>query len=175
MLAEKLKSLIKEVPDFPKPGISFKDITPILQYPYLFSDIVDALLSDFSDLQLDYIAGIDSRGFLFGPLMAQKLNVPFIPIRKKGKLPRDTYSSSYDLEYGSATLEIHKGDILPESKVLIHDDLLATGGTARAASDLIHQSGAITAGYSFVISLDFLNGQKVLETQTSKISSLIHY
>lgn len=174
ILADTLKSIIKEVPDFPKPGISFKDITPILSKPEYFDDIIEALLTPFSHLEIDAVAGIESRGFLFGIGMAKKLNVPFIPIRKQGKLPRATYQSSYDLEYGQATIELHKEDISPEANILVHDDLLATGGTARATKDLISQAKANSIGFSFLIELDFLKGRQSLE-QESFVSSIVHY
>lgn len=174
-LQDQLKSIIQEVPDFPKPGISFKDITPILQRPDLFAQITEALLEDFKDLKVDYVAGIESRGFLFGPMLAEKLHVPFIPIRKKGKLPRKTISVSYELEYGSAELEMHAGDIAQGAKVLIHDDLLATGGTVAATSKLIHEAGGETIGYSFLVSLEFLNARNTLLKGNIPISALLHY
>lgn len=160
MLEQKIKDCIKEIPDFPKPGISFKDITPILSNPTLSSECLDALHTWAKKLQPDYIAGIESRGFMFGFALAQKLNIPFVPIRKPGKLPREAFSCSYNLEYGSATLELHKEDILPGSKVIIHDDLLATGGTIGAAIKLIEAADAKVVGVQFLVELEFLKGKQ---------------
>jgi adenine phosphoribosyltransferase len=174
MLSEKLKSIIREVPDFPKPGISFKDITPLLLHSELYLEIVEGLLSPFRDLKIDAVTAIESRGFLFGPAMANQLNVPFIPIRKAGKLPRTTLSASYALEYGEATIEVHAEDIKEGSHLLIHDDLLATGGTTLAATELISKSKAHVAGFSFIVELDFLEARQKL-SHLGKCSSLLHY
>lgn len=168
-----LKQFIKEIPDFPKPGISFKDITPLLAEVDLFSEIIESLGQPWK-AKVDLVAGIESRGFLFGMGLAQFLKVPFVPIRKKGKLPRATLSQSYDLEYGSATIEIHKEDISPGSRVLVHDDLLATGGTAVAASMLLKKAGAIPNGFSFIIELEFLKAANKLQ-EFANIHSLIKY
>lgn len=173
-LTEKLKENIREVQDFPKEGISFKDITSLLLNAQLSGEIIDELHRTSAELKPDYIAGIESRGFLFGMPIAQKLDIPFIPIRKKGKLPGDTYQASYELEYGSAIVELHKGDIAPGSRVLIHDDLLATGGTAMAASDLITQASATVVGFSFLIELEFLAARATLLRQ-AEVQSLIRY
>lgn len=173
-LEEEVKSVIRDVPDFPKPGIVFKDITPILLQPELMSKIIDALASQFKETKIDAVAGIESRGYLFGVLLAQKLNVPFIMIRKAGKLPAKTLQESYDLEYGSATIEVHEDALTENSNVLIHDDLLATGGTAIAAANLINKKANV-AGFSFLIDLTFLEGSKKLETINSNIKSLITY
>lgn len=174
-LSQTLKQIIRDVPDFPKPGIIFKDITPILKNPTLCNEITDALAGQLKDLDIDVIAGIESRGFLFGLALAQKLNVPFVPIRKVGKLPYKTVQQSYDLEYGSATLEVHEDAFTTGQKVLIHDDLLATGGTVVAASALVQKLGAEVAGYSFLINLDFLNGKQRLKTFSKHIFSLVDY
>lgn len=173
-ITEKLKAEIRDIPDFPKPGILFKDITPILLNPELVKQTVDALAQPFKNQGIDAIAGVESRGYLFGLLMAQSLGVPFIMIRKEGKLPAKTIKESYDLEYGSATIEVHEDAIEKNSNVLIHDDLLATGGTAMAAAKLISQKANVV-GFSFVISLSFLNGDKILEPFSSNIQSLISY
>jgi adenine phosphoribosyltransferase len=162
MLTAKIKQTLRDVADFPKPGIIFKDITPVLKDPQLCAEITAAMLLQVKDLRIDVVAGIESRGFLFGLALAQALNVPFVPIRKAGKLPYKTVQQSYDLEYGSATLEVHEDAFIPGQNVLIHDDLLATGGTVVAASQLVHQLNAQIAGYSFLISLDFLNGKERL-------------
>ncbi|MEQ9009509.1 MAG: adenine phosphoribosyltransferase, partial [Ekhidna sp.] len=135
-LQQRIKDTIRDVPDFPKPGIVFKDITPLLQDVKLSADITEAFADYWKSFPIDAIVGIESRGFIWGNAMAQKLGVPFVPVRKKGKLPADTFSYKYDLEYGSAEVEIHKDGIKAGQKVLVHDDLLATGGTAVAAAEL---------------------------------------
>lgn len=175
MLEQKIKDTIRDVADFPKPGIIFKDITPILKDPVLCKAITQALAEQINPLNVDIIAGIESRGFLFGMSLAQALNVPFVPIRKAGKLPYRTIQQSYALEYGTATLEVHEDAFTNGQKVLIHDDLLATGGTVVAASQLIEKLGAHVAGYSFIINLDFLNGKQRLQTFNSNVFSLVSY
>ena len=142
MIQDQIKQVIRDVPDFPKPGIVFKDITPILKNPALCNEITKALAQQLASLNIDVIAGIESRGFLFGLALAQQLGVPFVPIRKVGKLPYKTIQQSYNLEYGSATLEVHEDAFEPGQKVLIHDDLLATGGTVVAASALVQKLDA---------------------------------
>jgi adenine phosphoribosyltransferase len=175
MLAAKIKATLRDVPDFPKPGIIFKDITPILKDPGLCAEITASLVSQLKGIKVDVVAGIESRGFLFGLALAQVLNVPFVPIRKAGKLPYKTVKQSYDLEYGSATLEVHEDAFANGQQVLIHDDLLATGGTVVAASELIKQLGAKVAGYSFLISLGFLNGKERLEPFSTNIHALTDF
>ena len=175
MISSRLKDAIRDVPDFPKPGIVFKDITPILLDPQLTRDIVTEMVSNVKSLNLDAIVGIESRGFWFGIMLANKLNVPFIPIRKKGKLPYKTVSYSYDLEYGSAEIEMHENEIKEDLNVLIHDDLLATGGTACAAAELIKMQNANVTGFSFVVSLEFLNGSKSLKKYSENIFNLVHF
>jgi adenine phosphoribosyltransferase len=172
---EKIKQAIRDVPDFPKPGILFKDITPILEKPLLCREIAKELTTPFMDSEIDAIIGVESRGFLFGMLMAQQFNVPFIPVRKAGKLPYKTIQYSYNLEYGSATIEVHSDAIKPEWNVLIHDDLLATGGTAAAAAELVLQQGANVAGFSFLVELGFLEGRKHLSQYDAEIISLVDY
>ena len=172
MLADKIKQTLRDVPDFPKPGIIFKDITPVLKNAELCAEITAALTLQLKDVKIDVVAGIESRGFLFGLALAQALNVPFVPIRKAGKLPYKTIKESYDLEYGSATLEVHEDAFTVGQQVLIHDDLLATGGTVVAASKLVEQLGAKVAGYSFLISLDFLNGKARLNSFSKHTFSL---
>jgi adenine phosphoribosyltransferase len=175
MISQKLEEAIREVPNFPKVGINFKDITTLLLNPELTTEIIDAFIAELSNVKVDAIVGVESRGFLFGFLLANKMGVPFIPIRKVGKLPGETLKFKYDLEYGSAEVEVHKSDIKEGWNVLVHDDLLATGGTACAASELIQQLGAKVSAFAFVISLDFLKGNEKLEKYTSKIISLKRY
>ncbi len=162
LLSQRIKNHIEEVKDFPKPGISFKDITPILRNARLCGEILDEMELNARGLEPDIIVGLESRGFMFGFALAQRLNIAFIHVRKPGKLPRNVYSESYELEYGSAVLELHRDDIPPNSRVLIHDDLLATGGTATAAASLIKKVRAHRVGYDFLVELAFLNGQHFL-------------
>ena len=157
-----LANAVRDVPDFPKPGILFKDITPVLADPALLSATIDGMIAATGITQVDKVIGIDARGFIFGSLIAAKLNAGFIPIRKKGKLPWKTLGTSYDLEYGSNAIEIHQDAIRPGESVLLADDLLATGGTAAAALDLIQQLGGNVLGSVFFIELAFLNGREKL-------------
>jgi adenine phosphoribosyltransferase len=175
MIETKIKQTLRDVVDFPKPGIVFKDITPVLKDPSLCAEITTALAEQLKGLKIDVVAGIESRGFLFGLALAQQLKVPFVPIRKVGKLPYKTIQQSYDLEYGSATLEVHEDAFLNGQQVLIHDDLLATGGTVVAASQLVQKLGANVAAYSFLISLDFLNGKERLTSFCDKSFSLAKF
>ncbi len=175
IVASKIKNVVRDVIDFPKPGIVFKDITPILKDPLLCADIVIELGLQVKGLKVDVVAGIESRGFLFGPQLAQLLKVPFVPIRKEGKLPYKTIKQSYELEYGSAVIECHEDAIINGQHVLIHDDLLATGGTVVAATKLIQQLGGAVTGYSFIISLDFLNGKKRLAAYSDQVFALANY
>lgn len=175
MLTTKIKATLRDVVDFPKPGIIFKDITPVLKYSALCKEITIALKEQLKDVKIDVVAGIESLGFLFGLALAQALDVPFVPIRKAGKLPCKTIQQSYDLEYNSATLEVHEDAFEPGQKVLIHDDLLATGGTVVAASKLVQQLQAEIIAYSFIISLDFLNGKDRLSEYSSRTFSLVSY
>ncbi len=175
MLSEKLRLAIRDIPDFPKPGIVFKDITPILKDQVLCTKIVDEFILRLQDTYIDAVAGIESRGFLFGMLLASRLNVPFIPIRKQGKLPHKTLSETYQLEYGQATIEVHTDAFEPGAKILIHDDLLATGGTVMAASRLVEKTGAVVVGFAFLISLDFLHAKEHLIKFNENIISLIGY
>jgi adenine phosphoribosyltransferase len=175
MLEAKIKSAIRDVPDFPKKGIMFKDITPILKDHALSTEIVNEMAERVSSLKLDAIACVEARGFLFGFMLANKLKIPFIPVRKKGKLPYQTNSYEYSLEYGTATVEMHTDAIKPGSRVLIHDDLLATGGTAAAAAELIQMQKGKIVGFAFIIHLDFLNGRQVLNKYSQQLISLITY
>lgn len=174
-IEEKLKSVIRDVPDFPKPGIVFKDITPIMMNAKVSNEILDYLVDEYKEADLDAVAGIESRGFLFGYPLAMRLGIPFILIRKKGKLPYDKISYDYDLEYGSATIEMHTDAVSRGQRVLIHDDLLATGGSAEAAAKLIQQTGAEIAGFNFLVALDFLEGVKKLESISDNITNLAVY
>lgn len=167
-LTDNLKSLIRDVPDFPKPGIIFKDITPLLENPLVVKSVVNALIEPFQNQKIDAVAAIEARGFLFGFLMAQELGVPFIPVRKEGKLPYKKISQSYTLEYGSASIEMHEDAVMPNWNVAIHDDLLATGGTANAAGQLIERLGGEVAGFSFIVNLSFLGGEQLLEKLFNK-------
>ena len=175
MISTKLNLVIRDVPDFPKAGIIFKDITPILKDAALCSDVIDAFIHQLKNVEVDVVAGIESRGFLFGLMLANRLKVPFVPIRKQGKLPFKKIQQPCELEYGSAILELHEDAIVSGQKVLIHDDLLATGGTVSAATRLVQQLGGTIAGYAFVISLDFLNGKEKLKETSKNIISLVSY
>ena len=175
MIAEKIKEVIRDIPDFPKEGILFKDITPILQQPDLCNEMLDHMAGLFESDKPDVIVGIESRGFLFGMGLAQRLGIPFVPVRKAGKLPADVHQVSYDLEYGSATLEIHKDAVQAGAKVLIHDDLLATGGSAAAASRLVEMCSASVVSYLFLISLDALNGRAKLDQYSTNLFTLVNY
>lgn len=174
-IEQDLKKAIRDVADFPKEGVVFKDITPLLSDPELSDNIGNALLERVKDLKPDAIVAIESRGFLYGFLLANKLQIPFIPVRKKGKLPGETLEYTYDLEYGSATVEIHTMDVKPGWRVLVHDDLLATGGTAQAAAELLLMQGAHVAGFAFVVELSFLGGVKKLKHYSDNIVSLVTY
>ncbi|HZY39019.1 MAG TPA: adenine phosphoribosyltransferase [Mucilaginibacter sp.] len=175
MIAIQIKSTIRDIPDFPKPGIVFKDITPILKDPVLCVQIVDAFIRKLAGTQIDAIAGIESRGFLFGLTLATKLGVPFVPVRKAGKLPFTIKQKAYKLEYGTAVIELHTDAFEPGQHILIHDDLLATGGTALAASELIQEMGGVVAGFSFVVALGFLNGRERIAPVSDNIVVLAEY
>jgi len=175
MISKRLDSAIRDIPDFPKQGIIFKDITPILKDARLCADVIEEFVSRLEGTHIDVIAGIESRGFLFGLMLANRLQIPFVPIRKQGKLPFKTIQEPCELEYGSAILELHEDAILPGQHVLIHDDLLATGGTVSAASRLVQKLNGVVAGYSFVISLDFLNAREKLSTVSENIITLVSY
>lgn len=174
-LEDQISAAIRDIPDFPKEGILFKDITPIFKDPALCNKIVDHIVKDISDWKVDAIAGIESRGFLLGVTLAMKLDLPFVLIRKKGKLPYHTVSHKYDLEYGSAEIEMHTDAISPGQNVLIHDDLLATGGSASAAAELILKQGGNVAGFNFLVGLSFLDGEKMISPYSENISTLVAY
>jgi adenine phosphoribosyltransferase len=172
-LTQAVRETIVDVPDFPKDGILFKDITPVLRNPSLFSDVVDWFVEQLSACGANCVAGIESRGFIFGAAVAQRANVPLLLIRKPGKLPRDIHSESYELEYGTDSLELHQQDCGGGDKVFLVDDLLATGGTAGAAAALVEKTGADVSGFGFMIELGFLDGRDRLEQHD--VYSLVTY
>jgi len=168
-----IQRLVREVPDFPKPGINFYDITTLLQDSAGLKAVIDGLSSWFADQKIDKVVGIEARGFIFAPAVAYALNAGFVPVRKPGKLPAATKRIEYQLEYGTDALEIHVDALRKGERVLIVDDVLATGGTARAAADLVKSLDAEVAGLGFVLELDFLAGRKKLPEH--EIHSLVHY
>lgn len=170
---ERLKAHIRDIPDFPKPGILFKDITPLVGNPAILRLAVHQLLQPFLGQEISVVAGMEARGFIFGSLVAWELGVGFVPLRKPGKLPADVHSIAYDLEYGSASLEVHSDALKAGDKVLLIDDLLATGGTAGASCRLVEKLGAQVVGCAFVVELDFLEGRKKLADYF--VHSLVHY
>ena len=172
-MSSELKKYIRSIPDFPIKGILFRDITTLLKEPEGMNKTLDELIKFTKGVHIDKVIGVESRGFIFGSLLAQKLGVGFIPVRKPGKLPAETESQTYQLEYGEDKIEIHKDAINPGDKVLIHDDLLATGGTAEAAAKLIEKLGGEVTQLSFIIELSFLNGREKLKGYD--IQSIISY
>jgi adenine phosphoribosyltransferase len=174
-LEENIKNTIVDVHDFPKPGIVYKDITPIFQDPELSNAILDELVAIYKDQDIHGVAGLESRGFLFGMPLALRLGVPFILIRKKNKLPRERYSVHYDLEYGQNVIEMHIDAIAQGQRILIHDDVLATGGTASAAAKLIRLAQGEVAGFSFLVELSFLKGNLVLEEYSKHVHTFARF
>jgi adenine phosphoribosyltransferase len=172
-LTATIREKIRDIPDFPKPGILFKDITPLLADPKAFTMVLDAFHEAYVGKHVDAIVGIESRGFIFGGALAARLSASFVPVRKPGKLPYHVDKTSYALEYGEGTLEMHKDSIRRDSNVLIVDDLLATGGTAAGAATLVRGQGGKVIGYAFVIELGFLNGREKLAP--TEITSLVHF
>ena len=168
-----LAQYIRDIPDFPKPGILFKDITPLLADPAAFAESVRRLAEQYSRAPIDAIAAVEARGFLFAAPLALQLRKPLVPLRKPGKLPHRTYSLKYDLEYGSAELHMHIDGVKPGAKVLLVDDLLATGGTMLAGAQLIEQAGGIVAGCAFLVELGFLDGRAKLAPRD--VFSLLKY
>ena len=168
-----LASYIRDIPDWPKEGVVFKDITPLLASPKGFHDAIDALAEQFADAGVTKVMGAEARGFIFGGALAYKLGAGFVPARKPGKLPWNTTSVTYELEYGTDSLEVHADALLADDVVLIVDDVLATGGTAAAKAQLVQQVGGTVAGFAFLIELDFFHGRNKLP-ENSKIVSLIH-
>ena len=173
-----LRAHLRDVPDFPKPGILFKDITPLLADPRAFHITLDLFAERFIGEHIDVVVGVESRGFIFGGALAARLNASFVPVRKPGKLPYKKDSVAYALEYGEAVLEMHHDSIRQGAKVLVVDDLLATGGTAAAAADLARRQGGVVAGFAFVVELDFLGGRSKLAHATggkAGVYSLVHF
>ena len=169
------QELIRTVPDYPKPGIQYRDITTLLKSAEGFHKSVEQIANWCSQFELDLIAGIDARGFIFGSAVAIKLNLGFVPIRKEGKLPHRTFAERYELEYGTDCLEVHEDAIEKGTKVVIVDDLLATGGTAKAAHQLLQRCGADIIGLSFLIELTQLQGREILENLDSKVFSAVRF
>lgn len=172
-----LKSHLRDVPDFPKPGILFKDITPLLADPRALHITLDLLAQRFIGEHIDVVVGVESRGFIFGGALSARLNASFVPVRKPGKLPWKTTRVAYALEYGEAELEMHVDSIQPGKRVLVVDDLLATGGTASAAAELARRQGGVVAGFAFVVELDFLPGRSKLVTGADPapiVYSIVH-
>ncbi|PQJ27516.1 adenine phosphoribosyltransferase [Rubritalea profundi] len=172
-MPDKLRAAIRDVPNFPKEGIIFKDITPVLGDPELLQLSIDQMAATADGLEIDKVVGIDARGFIFAPPIALKYKAGFVPVRKKGKLPWNTKSIRYSLEYGENEIEIHEDAVKPGDKVLLIDDLLATGGTAAAAVKLLKQLGAEVVCVTFLIELDFLNGREAIDCEN--IHSILHY
>ena len=168
-----LKRLVRTVPDFPKPGILFYDITTLLKDKTGFAQLIDALAAHYIERKVDLVLGIEARGFIFGPALAYRLNAGFVPVRKPRKLPAPVARVTYDLEYGADTLEIHRDAIQPGQRVILVDDLLATGGTMEATVKLVNQLGGSIAGLGFAVELDFLKGRERFPDQD--VFSLLHY
>jgi len=170
---DNLKQAVREIPDFPKPGILFYDITTLLSDPESFNKVIDIMAERYKGQEPGKIIGIDARGFIFGGALAYRLGVGFVPIRKKGKLPYETLSASYELEYGTDEIQMHKDAVGDGEKVVVVDDLLATGGTAAAAIELVNKCGGDIIEIAFLIELDFLNGRKKLEP--TQVFSVLNY
>ncbi|CAM4352256.1 adenine phosphoribosyltransferase [Zobellia nedashkovskayae] len=168
-----LKAFIRDIDNFPQEGVIFKDITPLLADAKAMQYTLDRLLEMVGDVKIDKVVGMESRGFFFAPLLAQRLNAGFIPVRKPNKLPAEKTSQTYDLEYGTDTLEIHSDAILAGEKILVHDDVLATGGTAKATCDLIKRLGGEIVQCNFLIEVDFLNGRSKLDK--TDVKALLNY
>lgn len=178
LLIDQIRTTVRDVDGYPKPGIVFKDITPVLAQPELVRQIIKAMVIHVGEKngKIDAVAGIEARGFILGSILAYELGCSFIPVRKAGRLPFSTHREGYALEYGSAEIEVHTDAIKPGSRILVHDDLLATGGTACAAAKLVQRSGGMVAGFSFLIQLGFLSGAAVLEKEFNmKPHFLINY
>ncbi len=173
MSADELRAKIREIPDFPKPGILFYDITTLLKDAYAFKHAIDLMLEPYKDERIDIVVGMESRGFIFSAPMAYQLNAGMVPVRKLGKLPAETSSVEYALEYGSNTLEIHRDAIAPGQRVLIVDDLLATGGTVKGTIELVERLRGEVAGLAFLVELDFLKGRERLEGR--RVTSVVQY
>lgn len=174
MTLETIKNSIRNIPDYPKAGIQFKDITTALQKPEIFKETIDLFANHYQDKQIDYVIGIESRGFIFASALAYILGCAFVPIRKSGKLPAEVIAQEYELEYGTDKIEIHKDALRKGDRVLIIDDLLATGGTTMAAAELVNKTGATISGFAFMIELKDLKAREKLE-KYAKVFSLIEY
>lgn len=172
-LTKLIRSKIRDIPDFPKPGILFKDITPLLQDQNIFTQIIDTLAERYRPQKIDGIVGVESRGFIFGSALAYRLGSAFVPVRKSGKLPYKTIQTSYALEYGTATIEMHVDGVKKGDRIVVIDDLLATGGTAEATCQLVEKLGAQVLECAFVVELTFLNGKEKLKDR--EIFSLVQY
>ena len=172
---EFLKNSIKSIQDYPKPGILFRDVTSLLEDPKAYALSIELLVERYKNAGITKVVGTEARGFLFGAPVALGLGVGFVPVRKPRKLPRETIAESYELEYGTATIELHTDAFEPGQRVLIHDDLLATGGTVTAASSLIQEMGGIVAGFTFVVALGFLNGRERIKPISDQIIVLAEY
>ena len=170
---EELKAAIREIPDWPRKGILFYDVTTLLKRADKFRAAIDALIAPYKEEKIDLVAGIEARGFIFAPTVAYALNAGFVPVRKPGKLPAPTYRATYELEYGSDSLEIHQDAVQAGQRVLIVDDLIATGGTARAVAELVEKMGGTVIGLAFLVELEFLNGRSKL--QKYEFTSLLKY
>ena len=170
---QNLKSAIREIPDWPKKGILFYDVTTLLKNGERFREAIDALIAPYRDQKIDIVAGVEARGFIFAPTVAYALGAGFVPVRKPGKLPAPTYRASYELEYGTDSLEIHQDSVQPGQRVLIVDDLIATGGTAKAVAQMIETMGAKVEGLSFLVELEFLHGRDKLADYN--VSSILKY
>lgn len=168
-----LKAFVRDIKDFPKPGVLFKDITPLLIDPKASASCLEQLVAQVDGIQVDKVVGVESRGFFYGIPLAQKLNAGFVPVRKPGKLPFKTIAMTYNLEYGTDSLEIHTDAIQKGDRVLLHDDVLATGGTAKAVCELIEELGGVVVQCNFILELDFLNGRALLNNR--EVNSVIHY
>lgn len=168
-----VESYIRDIPDFPKEGVIFKDITPLLNNAKARKEVLKRFIENLPDTKIDKVIGVESRGFFFGILLAQELGVGFVPVRKKGKLPFDTLSASYELEYGTDILEIHTDAIQKGENVLIHDDVLATGGTIKAVSELVEKLGGNIVQLNFLMELEFLNGREKIKNRN--VFSLLKY
>ena len=173
MSAEDLRAKIREIPDFPKPGILFYDITTLLKDPASFRESIDLMLKPYKDERIDIVVGMESRGFIFSAPMAYLLKAGLVPVRKLGKLPAETITVEYALEYGSNTLEIHRDSIQAGQRVLIVDDLLATGGTVRGTIELVERLKGVVVGLAFLVELDFLKGRELLEGR--RVTSVVTY
>jgi len=170
---EQLKAAIREIPDWPKKGILFYDITTLLKNGQCFHEVINALTTPYENKQVDLVVGIEARGFIMAPTVAYRLKAGFVPVRKPGKLPAATHKMSYELEYGTDTLEIHQDAIEPGNRVLIVDDLIATGGTARAVADIVEKMGGTVVGLAFMVELTALKGRQKLGNH--KITSVLKY